>query len=291
MASVQGAWDLHLHAAPSLFERRADARETAETCHRAGMAGIVLKAHHGSTVEAAAALDRRFGELRVLGGVVLNLFSGGLNPYAVDAALRLGAAIVWLPTIHAEEHGRRLGQLGGFGFQSSRATLTPPAGLTLLDGSGGLAEPVKEILGLMDGSPAVLATGHVSAAEIAALQAHIRREGRRIRLLVNHVFFKAPDLTDAQLREFANERTWFEITFSTVSPQVRYRTVEEIAGRIGAFPAARWVMTSDAGQKHNPPAPEALSAYADGLARHGVPVGEIDRMMRERPRELLADRL
>ena len=54
---VQGAWDLHVHAAPGLFPRWGDARDLADACHAAGMRGVLLKAHHGSTVEVAAMPD------------------------------------------------------------------------------------------------------------------------------------------------------------------------------------------------------------------------------------------
>jgi hypothetical protein len=54
------------------------------------MAGFVVKSHHGSSVESATLVDRKVSDLKVLGGLVLNQFVGGLNPLAVEAALAPG---------------------------------------------------------------------------------------------------------------------------------------------------------------------------------------------------------
>ncbi len=83
---IEGAVDVHVHAAPSLFARWGDAWDLAEAVRDAGMAGFVLKSHRTSTVEVAALLSRAFPTLRVHGGIALNRFVGGLGPVAVDAA-------------------------------------------------------------------------------------------------------------------------------------------------------------------------------------------------------------
>ncbi|MDP9135245.1 MAG: DUF6282 family protein, partial [Actinomycetota bacterium] len=152
---LDGAWDIHVHAAPSHFARWGDAWDLAEACKGAGMRGFVLKCHHGSSVEAAHLLSRKFPELSVFGGVVLNQFVGGLNPIAVESYLALGARIVWLPTIHGSFHADRCGCLGGFGFlrqpQEASSSVSdlrssggsplkrvPEVGLSLLDAEGRL---------------------------------------------------------------------------------------------------------------------------------------------------------
>ncbi len=285
--SAAGAWDLHIHAAPCLFERRGDAWDTAKICRKAGMAAMVLKAHHGSTVELAAILDSRFPGIRIFGGLTLNYSAGGLNPHAVDAALRLGARIVWLPTIHAAFHGKRIGVLGGFKFQPSRTALRPAKGIRITGSRGRLTKPLQEILSLLHGQRAVLATGHLSPEEIYELRSWIQRERLRIRLLLNHVFFKVPDLSVRQLRELRAPWIWFEVAFATVSPLIRYRKVEEVASKVSSLAGANWILSSDSGQKGNPPAPKALALFAEGLVKGGLPEGEVDKMMRERPRVLI----
>ena len=283
-----GAWDLHVHAAPSLFDRWGDAWDLTELCRKEGVEGFVLKSHHGSSVGAAAILDAHFPNVRVLGGLVLNHFVGGLNPYAVDASLSLGARVVWLPTIHAAEHGKRLGKLGGFGFLPSRAKLTPSEGLSILEGEGKLARPMRDILDRMNGEPVVLATGHISKDEIFVLHKYIAEQGLKIRLLLTHVFFTVPNLTPAELQQLQAPWTWFEVAFATISPLVKFKTAAQIAQGIKGVPGANWIMTSDSGQKKNPPAPKALEEFGAALMGNGISEEEIDAMARRRPKELLS---
>lgn len=68
------------------------------------MAGAVLKAHEASTVDRTTLIRLKEPDLLVYGGLVLNEFTGGLSPKAVDAAIRQGAKIIWMPTISANQH-------------------------------------------------------------------------------------------------------------------------------------------------------------------------------------------
>ena len=282
-----GAWDIHVHAAPSLFERWGDAWELAEHCRRAGMRGFVLKCHHGSSVEVADLLSRRFPELRALGGVVLNQFVGGLNPYAAESALALGGRVVWLPTIHAAFHGERCGCIGGFGFQRPAVTSVPERGVSILDADGRLVAAVRDIAALCGEHGAVLATGHVSPREIRALAAFVADLPRRPRLLVNHVDFHAPGLAAADVAALAGDGVWFELAYISVSELVGCATFSSTAALISSVPRARWVLASDSGQRGNPPAPVALARYLTGLTAAGIDRRLLDRMLTAEPAELL----
>ena len=44
------------------------------------------------------------GRTRCFGGIVLNNSVGGLNCNAIDAAIAMGAKIVWMPTVSAKNH-------------------------------------------------------------------------------------------------------------------------------------------------------------------------------------------
>lgn len=283
---VAGAWDLHVHAAPSLFDRRGDVWDLAGACAAAGMAGIVLKSHHGSSVEAAVLVGARVPSLAVHGGVVLNGFVGGLNPLAVETCLALGGRIVWLPTIHAAAHEACFGTLGGFPFQPSKVTGRPASALSILDADGRLARGLLEVLEVLEGRPAVLATGHVSAREVLALAGHLRETRADVRLLVTHVFFRVPGLTVDDLRALQSDRTWFETAWFTVSPKGN-ATAAQVAGWIGALPSAQWIMASDSGQVDSPPGPEALETFARGLVEGGLDERRVRRMLTDEPTRLL----
>lgn len=76
---VKDAWDIHVHASPSLFPRWGDVIDLARECSVHSMAGIVLKYHHGSSVEAAYLANKVAGDITVYGGVTLNYPSADLT--------------------------------------------------------------------------------------------------------------------------------------------------------------------------------------------------------------------
>ncbi|MDP7079839.1 MAG: DUF6282 family protein [Candidatus Undinarchaeales archaeon] len=284
---VEGAWDIHVHAAPSLFPRATDAFELVRLCRDAGMGGVVLKSHHGSSVEVATLARERYPDIIVYGGVTLNNFTGGLNPAAVECALALGGRIVWLPTIHARHHIERFEGQAMSPSHTTHASLGAGKGLTVLDRSGELLPETRTIIDLVADRGAVLATGHLSPREVLAVHDYAREERSSLRLLVDHVFFTVPSLSIDQIRELIDDRTWFELSYYSVSPLARATTPTQVAVAVTALPDAQWIMVSDTGQVGNPLSPDALARYCQELARTGVPEDELVRMVVDRPRRLV----
>lgn len=275
---MKNVYDVHVHAAPSIFERWGDAEQTAEVCQAAGMAGIVLKAHHGSTTELANHLNGKF-EISVFGGVVLNYFVGGLNPYAVDLCRSLGGKIVWLPTIHAAAHK----PLGRFEFQEPKTQKFPKQGIRIANQKS-LAKPMYEILEILHAQKMVLATGHVSTEEIKTLVKAVRDGKFNVRLLVNHVHFYTPALNRADIEELTGDNTWFEV--SHFSQKIQAATPQKTAQLLQSHPDAKWVMASDSGQPGNK-APQALKNFKDLLSGQGISQKMLLKMMTASPKELL----
>ena len=94
---LTGAFDLHVHAGPDVRARKMSALELARAARQAGMRGLLLKNHHTATTALATTLREAIPGLQVFGGLALNRAAGGLNPYAVEAALAMGAAEIWMP--------------------------------------------------------------------------------------------------------------------------------------------------------------------------------------------------
>jgi hypothetical protein len=166
--SLRGVWDLHVHTAPDVRPRWHTALELGGLAHEAGMAGLVLKNHHTSTVDLAAEVPRQF-PLQVYGGLVLNRAAGGLNSSSVREALAAGARFIWLPT------------------QDGCGECLPKGkpGLSVLDPSGRVLPEVEAIFELVAAADAVLATGHIAAHEVVPVVQTARRAGVH-RILVNH---------------------------------------------------------------------------------------------------------
>jgi hypothetical protein len=92
---LTGAADLHCHFGPDAHrERSVDALEAARDAATAGHAALVLKSHDYPTPALAAIVDQVVDGVRVFGGICCDYDVGGVNPAAVETALRLGARIV-----------------------------------------------------------------------------------------------------------------------------------------------------------------------------------------------------
>lgn len=267
-------FDLHVHSAPCVLPRLADDFETVGWYDAAGFTGCVLKGHAEPTAgrARAAAVGRR---VAVHGAVVLNAAVGGLNPGAVEAALGLGARVVWMPTLDAQAH-----KDAGLPRPRPEAEVyaTPPVNPTT-------ESAVLEICALVAEADAVLATGHLSSAEIAWLVQTAHTEGIR-RVLLTHPSFTVPSLDAPATRALAEQGAWVEITAYQLLHQP-----EMSAARLAAFVRdvgpEHCLLSSDAGQPDSPPAPEALGRLVEALAAEGLDRGLLDAMASEIPERLV----
>ncbi len=155
LISLDGAIDLHCHPYPDLFPRLADDIDIAVAARDAGLEALVLKCHHESTVSRAYLVQRIVPGIRVFGGVVLNTYVGGINPAAVEAALRLGGKEVWMPTVDAGYHAQVHGGTGGYDAQGGGRVQAE--GIWVTDVDGQLEPVVKEVLALVAEHQAILA--------------------------------------------------------------------------------------------------------------------------------------
>ena len=88
-----GAVDLHCHSGPSVMPRSIDHIEAAKEASDVGMKALLFKDHYYSVTPVTELLMNHFSHLNIqlLSGVPLNNTSGGLNRYAVDHGINLGA--------------------------------------------------------------------------------------------------------------------------------------------------------------------------------------------------------
>lgn len=263
-----GSYDLHVHAGPDLRPRRFTATELVAAAAASGMAGLVLKNHHSSTALQAAALQDRFPGLLVAGSVVLNEPVGGINPAAVDAALRLGARLVWLPTLDSLHERRFRGKSGG---------------LTVLAENGRLTNQTLEVLRLVAESRAVLATGHLGPAEIAAVVAAAQDLG------VSHVVISHPEIAFLDLSiEFQCSLRGPGVVFERSYARPNFACDwDGLAARIRAVGVEHSVIGTDLGQPDSIDPVSGLGAMLGRLRSQGFSHAEIRRMACELPARLL----
>jgi hypothetical protein len=266
---LEGAIDLHFHAGPDVRERKLTYLEAAIQARDVGMKAILIKSHSTITADIASLIQPLVRDILVFGGVVLNYPLGGLNPVAVETALKLGAKQIWMPTLHAANQYR---------YEKKRG------GITVLNREGSLKREVIEILEILSEHDVILSTGHLSQSEIVLLVREAKK--RRIKKVLvthpDHFFIQMP--VEVQ-RELANEGVFFDRCFPTqrTSPL----TMEEMAKRIKEVGVASSILTSDFGQPENPFPVEGLRSYIQQFIQLGFSAQEIDQMVRINPSRLL----
>ena len=284
LVDIEGAVDLHCHPYPDLFPRLADDFDIVRAARDAGMRAIVLKCHHENTVSRAYLVQRVIPGIRVYGGIVLNYYVGGINPAAVEAALRLGGKEVWMPTVdagyHAEVHG------GTGGYDSQKGGRSQAEGIWVADRDGKLRPEVMEVLELAAEHGAILGTCHLAPREIVSLVRQARSAGVE-KIVITHPYFRVPNFDLDTLEEVARLGAMPEFGYCTVSPAWQYAAVDKIAESIARIGAARCLLVSDTGQRHNPLPSEALRIFAQTVFEKGVPLNDVIRMITENPLELL----
>jgi hypothetical protein len=276
---LSGAADLHCHFGPDPHrERSVDAFEAAREAGAAGHRAIVLKSHDSPTASLAWAVQRDVGnDIAVFGGICCDREIGGVNPAAVEVALGLGARIVWLPTLSSRQD-----------FDNGIADMLgiPGPGLVVTDADDELLPETREVLALVREHDAILATGHVSAAEHYAVVREFAQTGK---VLLTHATedLAGPKLTAAQCAELAGLGAWVELCAMTCIGELATKSVAEMVATIGAVGTERVTLGTDFGQKINPHPAAGLQTYADALYAEGLTEAEIRRMACTNPCALL----
>jgi Family of unknown function (DUF6282) len=275
---VDGAYDLHVHSAPDLFPRIADDVAMVTDAARAGFAGVVMKNHFEPTASRAALAARHAPGMKVYGGIVLNRYVGGVNPRAVEAALALGARVVWMPTLDAACHRAAFGFGGGFAAQSSGLE-TAADGLSIVR-DGRLIPEAREVMALVKERGAALATGHVGFEEIRALVAEAEAQ-TFTKLILTHPYDAAPGLSLAQVQALARPHVRIEFVFCSITPKWAFTDAATIAHCMRTIGPARFVISSDGGQAHNPMPAEGYRRFVHALGAEGIERDDFRVMCRE----------
>jgi len=287
---LQGSIDLHIHPSPSLFPRRIDAVEAAEQAAQAGMRAIVIKSHHHSTAPELLPLkshDLKNIPVQVFGGVVLNSYAGGLNPYIVDLTLRMGGKIVWFPTISSENHIKHHQAQPHMKFPSQVGRELPDVPVKVLDEKGELRPEARLILELIAEADAILSSGHVSVPEALALLRGAKEAGVR-KMLINHPDFVI-DASEEDVKEFVRLGAYIEHSMCMYHPESTFHlwNFDRLKRWIELVGPERTLLGSDLGQKNNPLPVDGLRYTVEKLLDIGIKEQEIEFMIRKNSETLL----
>lgn len=269
---LTGLIDMHIHTAPDVRPRSLDDIEAAQQAAEAGLRAILLKSHITCTADRATIAQSRAPGVRVFGSLTLNEAVGGLNPAAVEAALDLGARVVWMPTLSAQNH---IVKHGG-----------SPAGISLLAEDGQLQPVLFDVFDLVKQRDAILGTGHASVQEIVPLVRAAIAAGVR-HVVVTHPEVPWVDMPAGLQEELRDLGAVFERCY--VSSLVAHSDVpfSRIVSEIRQVGVASTVLTSDCGAVTAPLPVAGLRTYIARLLDEGFSQQDIQRMAGENPAGLL----
>ena len=277
--SLNGVIDMHVHAAPDVYQRTYNDLELTAAAVRAGARAIVIKGHHCSTV-ARAALCNAYNRAAfdsnafvMYGGLALNYEAGGLNPKAVQTALEMGAKVIWLPTVDAENDCRKHGRSGG---------------IRMTDGRGVLLPEIAPVFMLIKDYDAVLATGHISPEEIRCVIDSARNIGVR-KIVITHPEYWVVDMSLEMQKELISDyNVVLERCFMQPLKNGRWvSNAERNLEAIRKLGAESTILSTDCGNLAMPPWEESMRQYLQFIADHNVSPEELRSMTKTTPTQLL----
>ncbi len=289
---MHGAVDLHCHSGPSVMPRYCDHIEAMREASEAGLSALLIKDHYYSATPITEMLNKHFGELGVtlLSGVPLNNTTGGLNVYAVEHGIKLGARLVWMPTFSSKNHiAHNHEHDGGIKdkFPSTKKRMIEPTPLTVLDDAGKLKPELGPILDLIADADIVLSGGHLHVSEIFPLFDEAKARGVK-RLLVNHPTFVV-DASMEDIRRLAAMGAYIEHSMCMWAENSKFKfyAPEFLKELIEAAGVEKTILGSDLGQQGNPTIVAGFRSVIGMALDIGYSEDEVRKMTSTNARQLI----
>ncbi len=273
---MQGAYDLHVHSYPDHDKRSVNDFELLQEADAYGMAGVLIKNHYEPTVSRAALVNLRHdGKAKAYGSITLNWSVGGVNPYAVESAARMGAKMIWLPTREAVSSVRIAG------LKDYR----PRPSLRITDESGALLAATVEVLEVARDYGIPVSTGHILTEESFAVCK--RGVDMGVRMILSHPEYDHTLISIEDQKRFLDmgvliEKDWVDIALGLT-------TVAAVAESIRILGCERIYLATDRGQFKGEHPAEGMIMFISGLLENGIPERDIRTMIQSNPREILGE--
>lgn len=281
--SMKGVVDMHVHTNPDLRVRAYDDFELCDAAVRVGARANVIKTHMGDT-SCRAALVNHYNRIvhgdndyTMFGSIVMNSCVGGINPVAVENALKLGAKVVWLPTSSARNHLQKLGK--------------STDGCVDVVRNGKIVPELEKIFALLVKYDAVLGTAHISVEEIFTVVKAAREAGVK-KIVVTHPEWWIVDMSVADQKRIVEE---YDVLLERCYAQNKgvgagNGYLSNLPGNLEIIREVGYknvLVSTDGGQVENPHWELAMQEYMQYLLDHGIPEDQIRYMTHDLPCWLL----
>ncbi len=168
----------------------------------------------------------------------------------------------------------------------------PKKGITVLNEDAESLKPeANEILRLVAEHDLMLAGGHLDMQEHRILIRAARRAGVT-KIVVNHPTYQPMNFSIEEQVELAELGAYMEHCMLPLTPMWtamsdRGWTPADVAKAIKAVGAERCILSSDLGQRHNPPPPEGLRELIQMMRESGITEQDLHLMTRVNPARML----
>jgi hypothetical protein len=288
---LEGAVDMHSHSGPGIFPRKLDHVEAAREAASVGMRALVLKDQHTMTAVPAYLINKYVMPadcpLTVFGSLVLNNAAGAVSEFTVEAALKYGAKIIWMPTFSARKHKEYHAWMATQNIANTSpkpsVKLLPAPLLEIIDENGKLLPQMTTICELIAAADAILGIGHISKPEVDAIIA----EGKRCcvtRFLLphpEHIHLFSMD----EMRDYAKQGVLLEHSYTLIYS--KKMTNEYLFEMIRGVGAEYTCIGSDLGQVGRPNPVEGFRDFITAMLELGLTEEELRLVIGGNARKIL----
>ncbi len=278
MGRLTGIIDMHIHSAPDIRQRKLDDLQLMEAAVERGVRAIVIKSHMVPTADRATLVNKIRQEkypdsdFQMFGSLVMNLAVGGINPWAVEASIKLGAKEIFLPTMTAENHCKKENKEHYVSVVKDRK----------------IVEPLKDVFNLVRDYDVALGTGHISPSEIFTVVEAARDAGVK-KIIVTHPEFH---IVGMSLEEEARIVKDYDVLLEKVYAQpigggVYKKNLPDNVAHMKEIGCEHFIVSTDGGQMQNPEWYNTIAEYIDYLYDSGFSQEEIDVMTKKNPGKML----
>ena len=274
---IQGIIDLHYHSGPDVKPRKLNDLELMEQGVALGARGVVIKTHFSPTAGRAAIVNQikkekyPESEFELFGSVALNRSMGGLNPYALETELKMGAKVVWLPTVDSENEFQKMGRSGG---------------IRLVENGRAVPElmPIFELIRDYD---ACLQTGHANAEECFPIVEAARNAGVQ-KIVVTHPEYHIVGMTLTQQRQIVRDYgVYLEREYAQPVGNRFVCNLPSNVEAIQAIGADCIILATDSGQVNTPFWKDAVRESIDYYRNAGISESDLRAMLVTNPGKML----
>jgi hypothetical protein len=260
--------------------------------------------------DAVYYVNKLVPSIKAFGGVVLNWTVGGFNPFAVDVAIQMGAKQIWMGNMHTGRYPSTEAYFSTYGYTFLRPghpwhkrlqrhpkwLEAPP--LNALNENGNLKPELFDIFDLIAEADVILATCHLTKAEVQALVPEARKAGVK-KVLITHIDITSDDKqskpgawTLSEVKDIVAEGAIPEIYWASYCSTYEYTPnsggkQDLVADMIRTVAARNCCLTSGGGVLSGMHPIDMMRDAVFHLQQRGISQRETDTMTKDVPAWLL----